>query len=135
MKKRIISLALSIAAFAASGTLCTARTMYAPDGRTVDAVESEVSMWQANGWYDYPVMMIYSANGVSFPIAERDAGDWLGGGWYAYPVVTIYSADGASFPVAKRDLADWLALGWYDYPVMRMYCTGRQERGCCVLRG
>lgn len=128
MKKQIIALALSAAAVMSTCTLGLARTIYAPDGRTAEVSESEVSSWQNSGWYDYPVMMIYSANGASFPIAQKDKGDWVGFGWYEYPVMMIYSADGVSFPIAKRDWGYWQSLGWYDYPVARVYAPdGRSE--------
>ena len=47
-------------------------TMYAPDGRTIEVLSSEVEAYQKVGWYIEPVAVVYAPDGKTLVIAKDE---------------------------------------------------------------
>ena len=57
-------------------------TMYAPDGRTIEVLQSEVESYQNVGWYLMPVTTMYAPDGRTIVVPQDEVNDYLNVGWY-----------------------------------------------------
>lgn len=118
--KRIVSVLLIVLSLF-SVISVNAKTMYAPDGRTIDVSYESIDDWAAVGWYAYPVVKLYNPNGESKVVSKYEAYVYKFMNWYDYPVMTVYALDGREEVISKSAYDSWHAVGWYNVPVMKVY--------------
>ena len=126
-------------------------TMYAPDGRTKEVLQSEVEANKKVGWYTEAVAYMYHPDGrvqivkytnintyknagwyrdpvtyVYSPtetkvVKKTEYDKYIKNGWYAEAVANIYSMDGRKKVVKKTEVDAYLKVGWYDSPIITVY--------------
>lgn len=118
--KKIITFFICI--FLLCPMICSAATMYAPDGRSIQVNDWETEQWRNVGWYEYPVVMMYAPDGRNIIVASTDVYTWETVGWIdGRKTVEIYASDGRSAIIPLWQLQQYLHVGWYSYPVTTMY--------------
>lgn len=86
-------------------------TMYAPDGRTLEVLESEVEAYQNVGWYLYPVVTMYAPDGRTIDIGTHEVNDYINVGWYE----TYAEAQAANIPSYSGGYNDYGYENDYNY--------------------
>lgn len=128
MKKIVKIAAALMAGSLLFGSVASAATMYAPDGRTAKVAESDRAAWKKVGWYDVPVTVMYAYDGRTAVVAKTDVEAWKKVGWHTKNYKTMYALDGRTAKVALKDVSAWKKVGWYDVPVTMMYSfNGKKE--------
>lgn len=95
-------------------------TIYAPDGRTAQVYESQVSDYIKLGWFrtfEEITTTVYAPDGRSILVYNSDLSAYLSLGWYdSFEQITstLYAPDGRTVTVYKTDVPSYLALGWYS---------------------
>lgn len=154
MKKAILFMILLSLAFSVTAQ---AKTLYDIDGVCVDAPEGQEAQYLANGYYEYPVVLVYASDGRWAVIPRDELDSYKSEGWedsycnmygadgsvitvgtnqvdayeywgyYRWPVIWVYSEDGRSTLIYEADFDKCHADGWYRYPVTRMYTTDGRQ--------
>ncbi len=88
--------------------------LYSLDGRTINVLESEVSLYLNVGWYLEPFITLYAPDERTISVAESEVETYKNVGWYSEPVVTMYAADGRTTVVPKSDIEANKNAGWYE---------------------
>ncbi len=57
-------------------------TVYAPDGRTIEVLSSEVEAYQKVGWYIEPVVIMYAPDGRNLVVSKNEIPAYQNVGWY-----------------------------------------------------
>ena len=96
-------------------------TMYAPDGRTLDVVKSEVEAYQNVGWFTEPVIVMYAPDGRTLDVVKSEVEAYQNVGWFTEPVIVMYAPDGRTLDVVKSEVEAYINVGWFDAPVMTVY--------------
>lgn len=125
--KTIVGLLLALSILC---SVVSAQTVYAPDGRTREVPDKDVSKWEAVGWSQYPFTTVYAMDGRTEVIPSNKVDAWLAVGWYTTPCVTttMYAPDGRRETVLDTDVPAWEAVGWSLYPFTTVYAMdGRSE--------
>ena len=105
----IIVLSMSIPSFA--------RTLYAPDGRTINVYESEVNSYLNVGWYTAPVTIVYAEDDRTMLIYKSEVEKYEKVGWTeGTKEITLFAQDGRTQVIPRSQRATYLKLGWYLYP-------------------
>ena len=89
-------------------------TMYAPDGRTIDVLESEIEAYKNVGWYIEPVTQMYALDGRTIYVPNSEVEAHKNVGWYLTPVTTMYAPDGRTIIVSQDEVYAYQNVGWYE---------------------
>ena len=89
-------------------------TMYAPDGRTIDVLESEVDAYKNVGWYIEPVTQMYALDGRTIYVPNSEVEAHKNVGWYLTPVTTMYAPDGRTTIISQDEITAYRNVGWYE---------------------
>ena len=105
----------------ASENIAETTTMYAPDGRTIDVLKSEVEAYKNVGWYIEPVTQMYAPDGRTIYVLNSEVEAYKNVGWYIEPVTQMYALDGRTIYVLNSEVEAYKNVGWYLTPVTTMY--------------
>ena len=126
MKKTTISIICGLlAAILLSG--CTLvrgnemMTIYDENNNTKEVSVEEVSDYLSTGWFESPVIKIYSLDGRTLTIEEKFFNDYHAVGWYGAPVMQVWDINNNTCIIAEKDFADYHAWGWYGEPVTTVW--------------
>ncbi|MBR5218298.1 MAG: hypothetical protein IKV89_01070 [Clostridia bacterium] len=128
--KRLMSVALLVVLLLSANITCSAYfemvTLYAPDGREIQVVEtnedrSVVKSWVASGWYEG--VNVYSPNGRTITVSPFAVQQWTDVGWYTSPIIAMYAADGRQILVGRDEVDAYKAVGWYTSPNVTLYAS------------
>lgn len=97
----------------ASENIAKTVTMYAPDGRTIDVLETEIEAYKNVGWYIEPVTQMYALDGRTIYVPNSEVAAYKNVGWYLTPVTTMYAPDGRSIVVSQDEADAYRNVGWY----------------------
>ena len=78
----------------ASANVTKTINMYAPDGRTINVLESEIEAYKNVGWYIEPVTQMYAADGRTIYVPNSEVEAHKNVGWYMEPVTQMHALDG-----------------------------------------
>ena len=100
-------------------TLTGTITLYSPDGTSQDFPARHLAALEAQGWYRYPVIRVYSATGSSV-IQLKNLEEVLArGGWYTEPFAPVPSqfkgSTSTSIPVLSIDTGGTEVLSRENY--------------------
>ena len=98
----------------ASENIAKTVTMYAPDGRTIDVLESEIDAYKNVGWYIEPVTQMYALDGRTIYVPNSEVEAHKNVGWYLTPVTTMYAPDGRTIVVSQDEVSAYQNVGWYE---------------------
>lgn len=98
----------------ASENITKTVTMYAPDGRTIDILETEIEAYKNVGWYVEPVTQMYALDGRTIYVLNSEVESRKNVGWYLTPVTTMYAPDGRSIVISQDEVDDYKNVGWYE---------------------
>lgn len=121
MKILKIITALTILFVFAFSLSASARTLYAPDGRTAEVSEQDVQRWESVGWYSYPVATLYALDGRTVAVRTSDVPAWKSVGWYEMPVTEVFASDGRTMVIASSELETYKNVGWFENYIATLY--------------
>ena len=130
MKKLIVITLVMTILTSVFPVITNAKYLYKPYGEYMYVSNYEdITPYLYDGWYEYPVVMLYAEDGRCevFPESMKDA--QLTVGWYEHPEKMLYAEGGRaqSFP-----LSIWraqLTVGWYENPYVMLYAAdGRSQK-------
>ena len=98
----------------ASENITKTITMYAPDGRTIDVLESEIEAYKNVGWYIEPVTQMYALDSRTIYVPNSEVEAYKNVGWYLTPVTTMYAPDGRSIVISQDEVTAYQNVGWYE---------------------
>ena len=98
----------------ASENIAKTITMYAPDGRTIDVLESEIETYKNVGWYIEPVTQMYALDGRTIYVPNSEVDAHKNVGWYLTPVTTMYAPDGRTIVIPQDEVTAYQNVGWYE---------------------
>lgn len=98
----------------ASESITKTVTMYAPDGRSIDVLESEIEAYKNVGWYIEPVTQMYALDGRTIYVHNSEVEAHKNVGWYLTPVTTMYAPDGRTIVVPQDEVTAYQNVGWYQ---------------------
>ncbi|MBR2404281.1 MAG: copper amine oxidase N-terminal domain-containing protein, partial [Clostridia bacterium] len=98
----------------ASENIAKTITMYAPDGRTIDVLESEIEAYKNVGWYIEPVTQMYALDGRTIYVPNSEVEAHKNVGWYLTPVTTMYASDGRTIVISQDEITNYKNVGWYE---------------------
>lgn len=120
MKKVLLLLMVAVMLFSSlTVSAASVVTMYAPDGRTINVYDYEVSSYKSVGWYDYPVTTVYAPGGRHMVIASWETQAYTNAGWYTYPVVHVFDDDLNPYLINLGEAEYYINRG-YNLPT---YCA------------
>ncbi len=98
----------------ASENITKTITMYAPDGRTIDVLESEIEAYKNVGWYIEPVTQMYALDDRTIYVHNSEVEAHKNVGWYLTPVTTMYAPDGRTIVISQDEVIAYQNVGWYE---------------------
>lgn len=98
----------------ASENIIKTVTMYAPDGRNIDVLETEIEAYKNVGWYIEPVTQMYALDGRTIYVPDSEVEAHKNVGWYLTPVTTMYAPDGRTIVISQDEVTAYQNVGWYE---------------------
>ena len=95
--------------------------MYAPDGREITILKSEIDEYKAIGWYEDKMNIskkIYSPDGREILVNLTQVPAYKAVGWYENKsdvTRTMYALDGREITVYIAEMESYKNLGWFEF--------------------
>ena len=92
--------------------------VYNTKGETKSVLMVNADKMEGEGWYAYPVSIVYAADGSEKVVPTDKINEYLNNGYYKTKeelYVTMYALDGRSKQVLRANVAAEQAVGWYLY--------------------
>lgn len=94
-----------------------ATQVFYPDGRTCMVSAKEKSEYLANGWYERPIVGIYSEDGQTQVVSADKVSNYESQGWYTNLkdiCTTVYSEAGKNLQIPKGLVSTYEQAGWHQ---------------------
>lgn len=91
------------------------KTMYSLDGRTIQIYDYQADDYRHVGWYDEPMVLLYSVNGYSY-FKQSEVEKQLTYGWSTEPLVELQAYNGTRAWFKESEVKSQLSVGWHYVP-------------------
>ena len=95
--------------------------LYNANNDIIEVPIEQVSDYTAVGWFESPIITIYSLDGRTSVIEEKFFEDYHAVGWYRVPIIQIWNIKGETAIIAKSEYETYFSLGWCEEPIILIW--------------